>query len=279
MTLLPSIQVAALFSRVKLKIHILDNELQHVDPHNPSEIAASAHAIVTAAKDLRAVATAVSHSLQRPRPDLVALASAQQVSPSGLRRRYNSAVVPPLAKLMQGDSPDAKMLIDNLESLVPGDLLGMNPLLDKAIEDAFGRNSLTETGSRALEARIQGDVPRLSELLADPDWVLDEDSPPASNVAKQHALELLGEVIINLTNASPSTAFRGQLGAGGSGANISWKADISMDQALSALVPLRYKGNAVGGLRGLSIVNSDATVAYLSRTNGTTPVQLRLIRE
>lgn len=253
-------------------------QLSQVPKHDLVEIAKYSHALQMAAKDVRTLATAVAHGLGAPQTSLGAMAAAQSVTPSGLRRRYPTDILKPLAQLVEGGPVDVKSLIDSLDSLMPGDLLGIDEHLDYSIESAYGAQVPGTFLRELMPRQLAASLPRLSEILKDPKWKVSSELPPLMSYRSDATYRLLGEVLYHLSAAGTETPYRAWIDAGGRTPSIEWGGGPSIDQVLAMIIPLEEHGEIQTGIRGLRVKRFSATVTFLESNRGTENVDLRLMR-
>jgi len=79
------------------------------------------HSSAQAAIDFRSLVTAYAHKFHNPRPLLNSLASAQQSTPQGLIRRYNSKTVDALRQILSSE-PDAGVIAAGFPSLTTDEI-------------------------------------------------------------------------------------------------------------------------------------------------------------
>lgn len=271
--------ILLLLQRAISNVRLKEAAMQELSADDLVNVVGRAHAVVTAAKDLRTIATAIAHGLTRPRPDLGSLAAVQSVSPSGLRRRYSVEILEPLGQLAREEEVNVPQLLGTFDSLAAGDLIGISECLDDAIESTYGRVSPTELVKEEVEGRKVDDLPRLSTLLKDASWEVDSHSNGIDvNNDKALTHQLIGQALVSLSDAVPTTAFRPWTGLGGTSASIEWVAGPSIDQALAILLPMKFDGQFTHGIPSLWADRADANMAYLVWLVGETRVKLRLIR-
>lgn len=253
-------------------------KLDHARTDDLVELTQNTQALFLASKDLRTIATAIGHGISTPLKGLAALATAQAVSPSGLRRRYPVEIIEPLTQLNNGDSVDAKGLVDSLESLLAADLLSIDERLDHSIESAFGAASPSALVKELVQRRLIASLPRFSELLKDPSWTVNVTPSPMASVRKDDAYTLLGEIFHTLSFAETATEYRAWTGLGGATASLEWEGGPSIDQVLAIIMPLENDGVLLRGVRGLWLRDFDAAMTSLTWSHNGTTVNLRLIR-
>lgn len=248
------------------------NELASGMPHlDTVEAVRRTHRLVASATALRSLLSAHGHSVEEPAPKYSELAAAQEVSPSGIVRRYNAD----MADALRNYDKSARALqriLDATPSISASELVGLDDELDELL---FELGAIPERGrasTRTLTPVTLKDL--LKPANAEVNTIKERAKIDDLNA---NAARTLGHLMNALRSLLSNADWADQWISGPStGVVIEWKGGPSIDEALAVLCPVAIDGTHASGVQALLIGEQTQHFARLTyATDPETEVQMR----
>ncbi|MFF2273566.1 hypothetical protein ACFVTX_14905 [Agromyces sp. NPDC058136] len=227
----------------------------------------AAQRLVDLGQSTRAILTAYAHAVQTPRPNLTVLATAQEVSPSGLRRRYDEATVEAIRGLLEA-RPNLEAVRKSTRGLDDRELFGVSRELDEILLEAG-----VDRPTGSLEESIAIDIPA-APFLGDVEALVaqgpvGEDEGYWRDHLQNDATMLLGRLVATLRGLLSSSSWTdGWVDPSQSVVKYEWAGGAHISQVLASILPQRAPGtkpseHPESGIFGLRLVEARENHAEL----------------
>lgn len=229
------------------------------------------HRLVASTTALRSLLTAYGHTVENPAPKFSELAAAQEVSPSGIVRRYKTETAAAL-RAYDASAEALQRLLDTTSSISASELVGFDNRLDELLFELGVVPEHEHSGKRAL-------TPITLKGILEPHDAEINTSKERSQIddLSANAARTLGHLMNALRSLLSNADWADQWISGPStGVVIEWKSGPSIDEALAVLCPVTIDGTPASGIQALLINEQTQHFARLTyATDPETAVELR----
>ncbi|MGX5694807.1 hypothetical protein ACWKWP_01300 [Agromyces soli] len=241
----------------------------------------AAQRLVDLGQSARAILTAYAHAIQMPRPNLTALAAAQEVSPSGLRRRYDEVTVEAITGLLEG-RPNLEAVRKSTHGLEDRELFGVSRELDEILLEAG-----VDRPSGSFEESSTVDIPAAPFLGDVEEWLaqgpVSDDEAYWRERLQGDATMLLGRLVATMRGLLSSSKWTDGWVDSQNVVKYEWAGGAHISQVLACILPQRAPGSKPSeqpesGIFGLRLVTSRENQAELVWFTGEREIKLVLRR-
>lgn len=248
------------------------NELATSMPHlGTVEAVRRTHRLVASATALRSLLSAYGHAVEEPAPKYSELAAAQEVSPSGIIRRYNADMADALRNYDKS-AQALQRILETTPNIPASELVGLDNELDELLFELGAIPERRHASTRTLTPVT------LKDLLKPDDAEVNRTKERAKiDDLNANAARTLGHLMNALRSLLSNAEWVDQWISGPStGVVIEWKGGPSIDETLAVLCPVTIDGTHVSGVQALLIGEHTQHFARLTyATDPETKVQMR----